>query len=114
MAMQKPLSPQVLQILLSLTGKQMHGYAIIRDVRERTDGAVKLTAGTLYCALRRMMEAGLIAESEKRPVPELDDERRRYYTLTADGKRALKAEAERSASFVAWAREKGVLRSRGA
>jgi DNA-binding PadR family transcriptional regulator len=110
----RPLSPQVLQILLSLTDKQLHGYAIIRDVKERTEGQVKLTAGTLYSALRRMMDAGLIEESEKRPVPELDDERRRYYAITAVGKRALKAEAERSESFVAMARKKGVLRGRRA
>jgi len=110
----RPLSPQVLQILLSLTGKRLHGYAIIRDVRDRTGGEVRLTAGTLYSALRRMMDAGLIEESEKCPVPELDDERRRYYAITKDGKRALKTEAERSAAFVAMARQKGVLRSRGA
>ena len=110
----RSLSPQVLQILLSLTGKQLHGYAIIRDVKERTEGEVKLTAGTLYSALKRMMDAGLIEESEKRPVPELDDERRRYYGITERGKRALRTEAERSAAFVAMARRKGVLRSRRA
>jgi len=110
----RPLSPQVLQILLSLTDKQLHGYAIIRDVNERTGGEVRLTAGTLYSALGRMMDAGLIEESEKRPVPELDDERRRYYAITKEGKRALKAEAQRSEAFVAMARQKGVLRSRGA
>jgi len=110
----RPLSPQVLQILLSLTGKRMHGYAIIRDVRERTDGQVRLTAGTLYSALKRMMDAGLIEESEKRPVPELDDERRRYYAITKEGRRALEAETVRFESFLAMAREKGVLRSRGA
>jgi DNA-binding PadR family transcriptional regulator len=108
----RPLSPQVLQILLSLTDKDLHGYAIIRDVKERTGGSVKLTAGTLYSALRRMMAGGLIEESEKRPVPELDDERRRYYSITAEGKRALRAETERFESFVAMARQRGVLRSR--
>lgn len=110
----RPLSPQVLQILLSLTGKRLHGYAIIRDVKERTDGQVRLTAGTLYSALRRMMDAGLIEETEERPVPELDDERRRYYAITHEGERTLRFEAERSAAFVAMARQKGLLRSRGA
>ena len=111
---EKPLSAQVLQILLSLSDKRLHGYAIIRDVKERTGGQVKLTAGTLYSALRRMLDAGLIEESEKRPVPELDDERRRYYAITTEGTRALRAEAERSELFVAMAREKGILGGRRA
>lgn len=110
----RPLSLQVLQILLSLTDKRLHGYAIIRDVKDRTGGQVKLTAGTLYSALRRMLDAGLIEESEKRPVPGLDDERRRYYAITVQGERALRAEAERSERFVNMAREKGILRSQKA
>lgn len=110
----RPLSLQVVQILLSLTGQQLHGYAIIRDVKERTGGQVKLTAGTLYSALRRMLDTGLIEESGRRPVPEFDDERRRYYAITKQGRQALEAEAERSEAFVAMAREKGVLRRRRA
>jgi DNA-binding PadR family transcriptional regulator len=106
------LSSQAFQILLSLSDRQLHGYAIIRDVRDRTGGQVKLTASTLYSALKRMLETGLIKESAKRPVPELDDERRRYYAITAAGKRALKREAERFDRLAAMARRKGVLRGR--
>ncbi len=107
--MSKALSPQVFQILLSLADKQMHGYAIIRDVRGRTGGRMKLTASTLYTAIRRMSSDGLIEESEERPVPELDDERRTYYGITRRGRRVLQREAEWLAAVTGMAREKGII-----
>ena len=107
--MSKTLSPQAFQILLSLADKQMHGYAIIRDVKQRTDGMLQLTASTLYTAIRRMLNDGLIEESEKRPVPELDDERRNYYSITRRGKQVLQREAEWLATVADMARDKGVI-----
>ncbi len=106
---QRQLSPQAFQILLSLSDRQLHGYAIIRDVRGRTGGRVNLTASTLYTAIKRMLRDGLIGESEKRPVPELDDERRNYYGITRKGARVLRCEAEWLEQVAAMARDKGVL-----
>jgi DNA-binding PadR family transcriptional regulator len=108
----RPVSAQVFQILLAVSDRQLHGYGIIRDVKRRTGGQVILTASTLYTAIKRMLEAGLIAESEERPVPELDDERRRYYSITADGLRALQREAEWLQQLADMAREKRILRPR--
>ncbi len=105
----KQLSPQAFQILLSLSDKQLHGYAIIRDVKHRTTGRVTLTASTLYTAIKRMLREGLIEESEQRPVPELDDERRVYYGITAKGKRVLRREAQWLDEVAAMARRKGLL-----
>jgi DNA-binding PadR family transcriptional regulator len=105
----KTLSPQAFQILLSLSDKQLHGYAIIRDVQRHTDGRVRLTASTLYTAIKRMLNDGLIEESEERPVPELDDERRNYYSITARGKRVLRTEAEWLTAVAGMARDKGVI-----
>jgi DNA-binding PadR family transcriptional regulator len=105
----KTLSPQVFQILLSLSDKQMHGYAIIRDIKRRTDGQLRLTASTLYTALKRMLSDGLIEESEERPVAELDDERRIYYSITPRGRRVLQQEAEWLAAVAGMARDKGVI-----
>lgn len=107
--MPKQLSPQAFQILLSLTDKRLHGYAIIRDVRSRTEGRVNLTASTLYTAVKRMLEDGLIEESARRPVPELDDERRVYYAITRAGRRALRSEARWLSDVAAMARDKGLL-----
>lgn len=87
------MSPQVLQILLSLAEHDLHGYAIIADIEARTDGQMILTASTLYAALKRLLDQGLIEERADRP--EHDDERRRYYRLTQAGRRAGKAEAVR-------------------
>ena len=103
------LSPQAFQILLSMSDKQLHGYAIIRDVKRRTGGKVRLTASTLYTAIKRMLHDGLIEESEERPVPELDDERRNYYSITAKGRRVLQTEAEWLAAVAGMARDKGVI-----
>jgi DNA-binding PadR family transcriptional regulator len=84
-----------------------HGYAIIQEVATRTDGALKLSPGTLYRSIQRMLEQGLIEETAERPAPELDDERRRYYRITAFGRTVAKAEARRLAQLVKLARESG-------
>jgi DNA-binding PadR family transcriptional regulator len=105
-----PLTPAVFDILLSLWGVERHGYGIMREVRRETEGRVILQPGTLYRALSRLLEAGLVEESDERPDPELDDERRRYYRLTALGKRVLKAEAARLEQQVNAARAKKLIR----
>jgi DNA-binding PadR family transcriptional regulator len=82
-------------ILLSLAQGERHGYGIMREVAELSDGAVKLGPGTLYRVLREILDAGLIVESDERPDPAHDDERRRYYALTDAGRRAAQAETLR-------------------
>ena len=100
-----PLSPQQFQILLALTDADRHGYGIIRDVAGRTGGAVRLGTGALYTALRRLAEAGCVRETARRDA---DDERRRYYTLTPVGRRALQDEAQRLEVLLDQARRKGI------
>lgn len=95
-----PLTPPVFHILLSLAGEERHGYGIMQDVAQQTDGALQLGPGTLYGCLKRMLAAGLVEESDERPVTELDDERRRYYRMTAFGRRVVRAEAQRLAGAV--------------
>jgi len=90
-----PLKTNWLHILISLADQERHGYAIMQDVLERTKGKVRLWPATLYGSLRRLMEAGLIEQSDERPAAELDDARRRYYRLTPSGRRVLAAETER-------------------
>lgn len=104
-----PLSVPVHQILLSLAGRDQHGYSVIQDIRERTMGEVELTASTLYGALSRMLEDELILEVEQ-PVPEPNDSdhRRRYYHITAWGREVARAEASRLLRTVDLAREKGL------
>jgi DNA-binding PadR family transcriptional regulator len=104
-----PLSPAAFSILLTLVDGEKHGYAILREVSERSDGAVKLLPGTLYNLLKRMLEDGWIEELEERPDPALDDERRRYYRLTGLGEKIASLEAERLAGLVRAARKHGVL-----
>jgi DNA-binding PadR family transcriptional regulator len=104
-----PLTPAVFNILLSLADGEKHGYAIMLEVEENTRGEVKMGPGTLYGSIKRMLAAGLIAESEERPDPSLDDQRRRYYRLTGLGQRVTRAEAERLDRQVAVARFKNVL-----
>jgi DNA-binding PadR family transcriptional regulator len=98
------MSPQVFHILLALADQELHGYAIITDIAERTDGAVVLTASTLYAALRRLLEVHLIEEIDERP--DADDSRRRYYRITTDGKEAGRAEAARIEALAELARAK--------
>ena len=105
-----PLTPAMFQVIVALADGEKHGYAIIKEVSRRTDGKVQLRAATLYTAIRRFVDAGLIQESAERPDPALDDERRRYYRLTDRGRAVAVAEARRMAETLAQAREKlGVL-----
>ena len=101
-----PLAPAPLHILLSLAGQPMHGYGIMQDVARQTDEALQLGPGTLYGCLKRMLAAGLVEESDERPDPALDDERRRYYRMTALGKLVVRAEAQRLTSAVMAAKTK--------
>ena len=103
------LSPAVFHILLALAAGEMHGYAIMREVAILSDGRVTVGPGTLYGAIKRLLEAGLVSESGERPDPSLDDERRRYYRLTPKGSRVLAEEAERLASLVRTARSRRVI-----
>jgi DNA-binding PadR family transcriptional regulator len=102
-----PLPPATFHILLALAAEERHGYAIIQDVASRTGGEVKLSAGTLYRSIQRMLEQGLIEESRRRPAPADDDERRRYYLLTPFGAAVARAEARRLTQLVKLARASG-------
>jgi len=106
---QLPLTPAVFHVLLALAGEERHGYAIMQEVAESTEGRIKMGPGTLYGTIKRLLEARLIEESDERPDPRLDDERRRYYRLTAIGEQVVRAEARRYASTVAMARGKRLL-----
>ena len=101
-----PLAPAVFHILLSLGEGERHGYALKREIALRTGGKLTLGAGVLYGSISKMLAQGLIEESVDRPDPHLDDERRRYYRMTALGKRVVKAEAQRLSSAVMAARSK--------
>ena len=107
-----PLTPTVFEILLALADGQRHGYAIILEVEKRTDGRVRLRPGSLYRAIHRLIQQGLIEESGERPEESLDDERRRYYLLTDLGQQVARAEARRLARAVEGAREKLLLEER--
>ena len=96
-----PLSPATLHILLSLAGEDRHGYGIMQEIARQSDGQYQMGPGTLYGSMGRMMEAGLIRESDKRVDPEMDDERRIYYELTGAGRAALEAELMRYRGVVA-------------
>jgi len=104
-----PLTPPVFHILLALAGEERHGYGIMLNVAKQTDGALQLGPGTLYGCLKRMLAAGLIEESDERPDPALDDERRRYYRLKPLGERTVRAEAQRIAIALAAAKSKRVF-----
>ncbi len=98
-----PLSPATYHILLALAARDRHGYAIRRAVEEQSDGAVRLGPGTLYAAIRRLEDTGFIEESPWRPDADVDDERRRYYRLTVQGRNAVEAETERLRATVKFA-----------
>jgi DNA-binding PadR family transcriptional regulator len=104
-----PLSPPVFHILLALADEERHGYGIMQEVKFRTEGQVHLVPGTLYGAIKRLLKQKLIAETDERPDPELNDERRRYYRLTEFGQRVLAAEAARLARMVEQAQAKQLL-----
>ena len=101
-----PLTPAVLHILLALSTEERHGYAIMKQVERESQGKVKMGPGTLYGSIGRMIDAGLIRESAKRPDPAMDDERRIYYAITGAGRQALEAELDRYREVVAVATEK--------
>jgi DNA-binding PadR family transcriptional regulator len=102
-----PLPAATFHILLAVADEDRHGYAIIQDVAARTGGELKLSAGTLYRSIQRMVEQGLILEPRERPLPELDDERRRYYRITEFGRSVAEAESRRMAQLVRMARDRG-------
>jgi len=104
-----PLTPAVFNILLALADGEKHGYAIMLEVEQNTQGEVKMGPGTLYGSIKRMLGAGLIEESDERPDSTLDDERRRYYRLSGLGQRVLVAEADRLSRQVSIAQLKHVL-----
>jgi len=105
-----PLTPAVFHVLLALAGGELHGYAIMQEVALHTDGQIKMGPGTLYGTVKRLLEARLIEESDERPDPQLDDDRRRYYRLTGVGEEAVRAEAQRYAQIVELARGKKLIR----
>jgi DNA-binding PadR family transcriptional regulator len=102
-----PLPPATFHILLAVADEDRHGYAIIQDVAARTNGELKLSAGTLYRSIQRMLEQGLLVETRDRPDPDEDDERRRYYRITALGGAVARAEARRLSQLVRMARARG-------
>src|SRR5688572_22131502 len=104
-----PLTPVSFEILLTLAGGDQHGYAVMLDVERRTGGAISLHAGSMYRALNRLLEAGLIEELEERPDPDEDDERRRYYKLTRNGLEVARGEARRLEQQVQTARQRRLL-----
>ena len=101
-----PLTPAVFHILLALSSGERHGYGIMKQVEADSQGKVTMGAGTLYGSLKRMLDAGLVEESDKRVDPEMDDERRIYYQLTGVGAKALAAELERYKRIMTLAQEK--------
>ena len=107
-----PLPPATFHILMAVAYEDRHGYAIIQDVAARTGGEIKLSAGTLYRSIQRMLEQGLLVESRHRPAPEDDDERRRYYRITPFGEAVARAETRRLAQLVRMAKARGFVTGR--
>ena len=103
------LTPAVFHVLIVLADGERHGYAILREIEEIAAGQVRLGPTTLYRSIRLMLESGLIEESEERPAPDLDDERRRYYRITDVGLKAARAEAGRLATLVKVAQAKKLI-----
>jgi DNA-binding PadR family transcriptional regulator len=102
-----PLPRATFHILVAVADQDRHGYAILQDVAARTNGELKLSAGTLYRSIQRMLEDGLIVEPRERPAPREDDERRRYYRITAFGEAVARAETRRLTQLVRMARAAG-------
>lgn len=107
-----PLPSATFHILMAVADEPRHGYAIILDVAERTAGAMRLSAGTLYRSIQRMLEQGLLEEVRERPAPEDDDERRRYYRITRFGTDVARAEVRRLAELLRLARGTGLVPKR--
>ena len=106
---QQPLTPAVFHILLALVDGEKHGYSIMKEVETQTQGKIKMGPGTLYGSIKRMLSAGFIEEADERPDPALNDERRRYYRLSALGQKVLSAESQRLEQAVKIARQKQIL-----
>lgn len=106
----EPLTPAMFHVLLALAGDDLHGYAILKEVELRTGGKVKLSTGTLYGIIKRLLADGLIVERRARPTDANDDERRRYYRLTPQGREVAAAEAERMDEVLSIARARNLLR----
>lgn len=105
-----PLTPAMFHVLLALAGDDLHGYAILKEVELRTAGKVRLSTGTLYGIIKRLLNDGLILELRARPADAHDDERRRYYRLTPRGRQVATAEAERMDEILAVARTRNLLK----
>jgi len=105
-----PLTPAMFHVLLALAGDDLHGYAILKEVELRTGGKVRLSTGTLYGIIKRLLADGLIAERRSRPSEAEDDERRRYYRLTPQGRQVATVEAERMDEILAIARARNLLK----
>lgn len=106
-----PLTPALFHVLLALADGDKHGYAILKEVSKRTDDKVRLSTGTLYGIIKRLLEEEMIEESARRPASSLDDERRRYYRLTAFGRQVAQAEAQRLEEILLMVRAKKLLRA---
>src|SRR6267154_4089837 len=104
----RSLPPAAFHILLAVADRERHGYAIMQDVRARTDGTLRLGPGTLYGSIKRLLAEGLIEELDERPDPEDDDVRRRYYRITRFGRRVAMAESARLAQLLSQARATGL------
>jgi DNA-binding PadR family transcriptional regulator len=108
-----PLPRDTFQILVSLADRERHGYSVMQDVAERTDGQLRLSPSTLYASIKRLLDQRLIEELAERPDPEHDDERRRYYRLTRLGRSVAMAEARRLERLLSDARATGLLPRQG-
>jgi DNA-binding PadR family transcriptional regulator len=104
-----PLPRDTFDVLVSLADRDRHGYAILQDIAERTDGRIRLSPSTLYAVIKRLLESELIEELSERPDPAHDDERRRYYRLTPLGRRVAESEAARLTRLLADARASGLV-----
>src|SRR5207248_2956762 len=105
-----PLTPAMFHVLLALAGDDLHGYAILKEVELRTGGKVRLSTGTLYGIIKRLLNDGLVVEVRSRPAESNDDERRRYYRLTPQGRQVATAEAERMDEILSIARSRNLLK----
>ena len=108
---QTPMKPDLFQILLALEEGERHGYGIIKEVERSTDGQIRLEPSPLYRRLKRLLDNGVVEEADKRPVPELDDERRRYYRLTNHGRALMAAEAQRLVALAGSERVKNLAQA---
>jgi DNA-binding PadR family transcriptional regulator len=104
----RPLPLAIFHILVSVADQDRHGYAIMQDVRARTDGQLRLSPGTLYGSIKRLLHDGLIEELDERPDPANDDVRRRYYRITSAGRRAAIEESTRLTKLLRQARASGL------